>query len=294
LWFERHNQAHLARTWAAIAGTKAYRDITVIGRARLRLYGDCELGHAICCVGFEANELQFLHRFIKPGDFFVDVGANIGLFTVAAGCLVGREGSVLAFEPGRLARSRLEENVHLNRLRSVTISPLALSNASGQAQLFVPGNGKHALGSLGRPISGSVAAAEAVETKTLDEVLEALTPARVVTMVKLDVEGWETRVLEGASSLLGRSDAPLLQVEFTEAAAKGAGKSCRDLYRQLSGAGFCVCRFEAGKNCLVPDSLREDYLHVNLFATKCPDAVNAKLARSSAGRRLFAPPVYRA
>src|SRR5262249_39728633 len=69
---------------------------------KMRLYGDSELCRLIYCRHFEATERAFLNRFLRPGDVFVDVGANIGLFTLIAAACVLPAGRVVAFEPTSL------------------------------------------------------------------------------------------------------------------------------------------------------------------------------------------------
>jgi hypothetical protein len=96
-------------------------------------------------------------------------------------------------------------------------------------------------------------------------------------MMKIDVEGWENRVLDGASAKLAASDAPLLQVEFTDAAAHSAGSSCGALYQHLLDLGYIVYRYDRAGNQLVPEGLRANYPYDNLYATKHLAAENARL-----------------
>src|SRR5437870_1862137 len=84
---------------------------------------------------FEAAELSFVRRHLKPGTVFFDVGANAGIFTVLAGKRMGPAGSVHAFEPGEAAQSLLRQNIALNRLSNVSVYDGAVSNHSGRAQL---------------------------------------------------------------------------------------------------------------------------------------------------------------
>ena len=103
--------------------------------------------------------------------------------------------------------------------------------------------------------------------------------------MKIDVEGWESYVLQGGAKSLGGPDAPLLQVEFTEDAAKAAGCSCQALYRMLSELGFEMFTFDASSNALAPDPMRDRYPYVNLLATKNPESINARLGELRATQR---------
>jgi len=274
-------QRELAQAWKAVEGTSGWIDVLVIGGARLRLYGESVLGQYICRHSFEASELLFLHRYLRPSDVFVDVGANLGLFTVAAARRVGPAGRVLAFEPGSGARRMLEENVRLNRLCNTTILPIALSSSDARLTPTVPVLGHEAFGSLARPIDTLDTQTEEIEARAWDGLAQDLLGAQAVTMMKIDVEGWESHVLSGAKRFLSQPQAPLLQVEFTDAAAAAAGSSCAELYTALNGFGFEICRYDTGKNCLLPEDLRAEYPYVNLFATKDPGAVNERLHRAA-------------
>jgi hypothetical protein len=96
-------------------------------------------------------------------------------------------------------------------------------------------------------------------------------------MMKIDVEGWETRVLEGARETFSRDDAPLLQVEFTEAASTSAGSSCESLYRLLENLGYRMFGYDSSRRELIHDPLRESYPYVNLIAAKTPEEANSRL-----------------
>ena len=72
-------------------------------------------------------------------------------------------------------------------------------------------------------------------------------------------------------------DAPLLQVEFTDDAAKAAGCSCQGLYRILEDSGFRMFTFDAASRAMIRDPIRASYPYVNLYATKDLQSINARL-----------------
>jgi len=81
-------------------------------------------------------ELEALQRFLGPGDVLVDVGANIGLFSLKGAHLVGEAGLVLAVEPGETSFTRLSANLALNTLPQVQMVRAALSDHEGEMALF--------------------------------------------------------------------------------------------------------------------------------------------------------------
>ncbi len=265
------------KQWQKVEAQGGYLDFPVCRGAILRLYTDSRLSEIIYCWDFEAVERLFVQRYLRPSDIFVDVGANIGLFTVIAAKRVGDDGKVFAFEPAAIPRQRLEENVRLNRFTNVSVQPKALSNQTGTLAICVPSDGHDAWSSLGKPIAGMDLRNEDIEAISWDEFADKHKLAGNVNMMKIDVEGWETRVLKGAEEALSVLDAPLLQVEFTDKAAESSGNSCTELYRDLVNLGYSVCRYDAKRNELVPEGLRQSYPYVNLYATKNITADNQRL-----------------
>ena len=178
---------------------------------------------------YDRRELDLVREHLGDGDF-VDVGAHVGLYTVAA-ALHG-PGRVLAFEPNPSAREQLGENIALNHADDVVVVPKAVGDAPGTALLHVPKTPDPSFSSLaggrfaeGEPID--------VEVTTVDTEVEAagLTPS----VVKIDVEGGELAVLGGMTRTLER-DRPVLLVEVNEASA-------RELAQKLDGySGFWVGR----------------------------------------------------
>jgi FkbM family methyltransferase len=251
---------------------------------KIRLYGDSELCRLIYCHHFEANEREFINRFLRPGDVFVDVGANIGLFTLIAAERVGPGGKVLAFEPTAKTFGRLVDNVQLNKLSNVECFKLALSDSQGHLQLAASTNGRDAWNSL-----VTVALGESLETELVGVVdwdqfaRQRELGSGSVTMMKIDVEGWESRVLEGGKEFFSGSDAPVLQVEFTDAAAESAGSSCHILYEGLQSFGYEMFIYDPDKGRLVHESRRAKYPYLNLIAAKDPKFVNLRIG-SAIGR----------
>ena len=150
-----------------------------------------------------AREIPWLLNAVKPGVVVLDVGANIGLLSVVMGRAVTATGRVVAFEPSPLPFQCLSENIVLNRL-SDTVHPskLALGNEIGTREFFInddPLDTQHSL--TGAP--GDRIKTLTVETTTLDAFCREhqITP----DVIKIDVEGFEPFVLEGARTTIARA-----------------------------------------------------------------------------------------
>jgi len=141
---------------------------------------------------------SLLKGVLKEGYTFIDVGANIGYFSVLAGKAVGRTGRVYAIEPFQRSLGRLRRNVEINLLSNVTVVPYAAWKEEGIMRLYVSDLGEDR-NSLLPTKTEAFKKSESVRTMKLDSVIPT-GDSRVV--MKLDVEGAEPQVLLGAARLL--------------------------------------------------------------------------------------------
>jgi FkbM family methyltransferase len=130
---------------------------------------------------------------IKPDDVILDVGANIGVFTVIASKLVGSHGRVVAIEPNSESAKQLERNIALNRLNNVTVYRAAVTGAPGNVTLYT---GKKAIFSSLFDVGGR---AEEVQGLPLAEILTREKIDRV-DLLKIDCEGAEYEIFDAAKS----------------------------------------------------------------------------------------------
>jgi FkbM family methyltransferase len=179
----------------------------------------------------------WLVEHLSRGAVFVDAGANVGYYTLLAARLVEPDGRVAAFEPNPAMRARLEHHVRLNGADAiVAIDPSALSNATGEVDLFVPSAiAESGLASLRRSptLDARGATAVRVPAQRLDDWLDA-TALLPIDIMKIDVEGAEAAVLAGMARLLATVPPRHIVCETTwEGAAHGrlieAGYTARPL-----------------------------------------------------------------
>ena len=186
----------------------------------------------IFCTGeWEPRETALISELLKPGDTFVDVGANIGYFTLLASRLVGATGKVIGIEANPRTFKLLEANVALNHCANVDLRHVAAGEAPGFATMVErePGNAG------GDQVEFAAAASQ---TAIPVERLDAIIGDRAVRLIKLDIEGAEAKALRGASGLLERADAPDLVFEFTPAFLAGMGDDPRALIGLLERLGY--------------------------------------------------------
>ncbi len=186
---------------------------------------------------FEPAELSFVRRTVPPGGVFLDIGANAGIFTVTAAELVGNMGHVYAFEPGTAEKDLLSLNIKRNKLENVTTVNCAVSNRSGDAEFAVSYDG--AMNSLRKTDHPGQQIKEwrTVKTTTVDEfVLERSIPK--VDFMKIDVEGAEKFVFEGARKLLVSSKNLTILFEASDLNAAAFGYTVKDFLSELRSGGL--------------------------------------------------------
>jgi FkbM family methyltransferase len=164
-----------------------------IGRS-LDLYGE-----------FSEGEVEVFRQIVKPGAVILEVGANIGAHTVFLARAVAPEGRVFAFEPQRLVYQTLCANLALNSITNVSCWHAAVGRAAGE--VLVPVLDYAQPNNFGGVSLGATREGEAVPVLTIDSL--QLTRC---ALIKVDVEGMEREVLEGAVATIQRCK-PLLYVE---------------------------------------------------------------------------------
>ena len=141
---------------------------------------------------YSENEYNLLRQIIHPGETILDVGANIGAFTVPLGQAVGPSGRVLAFEPQRLVFQMLCANVMINNLTNVEAIPAAAGDTGGSVNMPVPDYGSE--GNFGGiSISSRAENREWTRMVAIDSF-----ELSACHLIKVDVEGFEKNVLDGA------------------------------------------------------------------------------------------------
>jgi FkbM family methyltransferase len=187
------------------------------------------------------GELDLFASHLRPGMTVFDVGANVGLYSLLAARAVGPSGRVYGFEPTPETFKRLCDNIALNGFDWIIPQQAAVYSAAGKQTLHID-NVSVTNSLFGNPGAVSPFAQGArtsldVETITLDEFVERNQVASVGA-IKIDVEGAELHVMQGANKLLARADRPVLLVEMNAPALAGAGTSVRELFDRIVGHGY--------------------------------------------------------
>jgi FkbM family methyltransferase len=181
---------------------------------------------------FEKSEIAFMRKSLKPGDIFIDVGANGGTFTIIAARQVQNHGHVYAFEPDRRNLKLLRHNLKINNITNVTILECALSNKKGIAQLAIAIDG--AMNSLAKThrTDQQITEWQTVKVTTLDDFINEYKIDRV-DFVKIDIEGGEKLIFEGAKDIFTSFNQLIIMFEAVDLNTKGFAYSVKDFLIDL-------------------------------------------------------------
>jgi FkbM family methyltransferase len=187
----------------------------------------------------EPEQSRLLLDLLQPGHVFFDVGANVGYYSMLAARRCGPRGSVVAIEPSPRNVAFLYRHVHLNRLSTIEILPLAVAESLG-LEVFSAGNNcavGHLTGAASEVVDNAHRSTCTVAaTTSLDFLSERL--GLHPDVVKIDVEGAELRVLKGAERILQRGPHILLSVH--------SASLCAECLDYLAHRGYRVTPLSEG------------------------------------------------
>lgn len=250
----------------ALRHTAASWVIDVREGFRIQVDGSSQTGRMLYATGeYESETTRIVKRLLRPGDTMIDVGANIGYFSLLGARTVGPRGHVVAFEPVTRVRQRLLHNLTLNDVANITVRDEALAASGGPAEFFTGPADDSGLASL-RPLAASTRVS--VMRARLDDLWETERP---IALIKIDVEGAEMAALEGMAGCLSR-DAPDLIVEVTDEYLRALGASAASLVAYLTNMGYSMYRIDHDGPVLVgADGLEACPSQFNALFTKRPD-----------------------
>ncbi|WP_062307758.1 FkbM family methyltransferase [Polynucleobacter sinensis] len=215
-----HMRALIRPIWIALRNRiwdiKKVLQIPVVysaGLGRVRLYPNGQIPEMLFKGNFEAVERDFVASFLRSGMNVLNIGANVGLYTIMAAELIKPSGIVYAFEPSSESFTRLQKNLELNGCQNVIVNKAALSNVSGQLLLRVdsknPTCDGHRYVETPEDANRALSSDELVESMTLDCYL-AEQNYPLIDLIIMDVEGAEKLVLEGGMKTFARLNSTIL------------------------------------------------------------------------------------
>jgi len=201
-------------------------------------FGDAEVLEVLDEAQGIDPQSQVLRACVRPGGTFLDIGANNGVYSLLAATLVGPAGRVIALEPQPEPAALMAKSFAANSMHHATVHQVACSDHHGTATMFIPPTSR--CGGLFPGFSAQVKhRTTTVQLVTLDEIVQQQ-PLPGEVFIKLDAEGSEYAVLEGARQVVAERR-PTILIELNPASARAAGRSTAeivDLLRRLGYAQF--------------------------------------------------------
>ncbi len=191
------------------------------------------------------EDMSFLIHYLRPADVFIDVGANIGAYTVLASAAAGAK--TYAFEPSLAAILALRSNIAINHIADqVSIEPYAAGRAQGSVP--ISSDGPSAMHHIEHDSSSSTSL---VEMRTIDSY--DLNPA----IIKIDVEGYEAEVLAGAMETASRPELVAIITENSDESAK-YGDGVLSVASFMTRYGFTAVTYDPWQRMISPKNKRSD------------------------------------
>lgn len=181
----------------------------------------------------EGSTTEMFKEVVKEGDVVVDLGANMGYFTLLAARLIGRKGKVYAFEPEPINYGVLTKNIELNGYNWVIPIQKAVSNKAGIARLYISpeDTGHNTLTQYDGRYDNGREFVE-VETVALDEFFKD--KEHQIDVIKMDIEGAEMLALSGMDRAIRENKNLRMFVEFFPTAIREMGYSPEEFARRLT------------------------------------------------------------
>ena len=225
------------------------------------------------------DEMNFLLRFLRPSDGFIDIGANVGFYTVLASTIVN-QGPLLAFEANPRNAEVLRDQVELNSLENAEVFCTALGNSAGEISFIDSGR------ETGSIAEGGASAGKliTVPCARLDDCLDKRALPDCV-VAKMDVEGCEALVLEGARKVMENGRITIWLFELNNVALHEHGNSAESLLQMFSQYGYSIAYWDEDQQRIGRRGDKSDTGRANYLA--CRDI-------GSIERRVLAAPPQKA
>jgi FkbM family methyltransferase len=221
------------------------------------------MGHTIYFAIYDPAH-SLLIKKIKKGMTIFDVGANIGSTTLNFAKKVGSDGKVFSFEPDPLNYSIALKNISLNKFSCITLFNLGLGSIKETASLYnVNENNRGMLRILDKAGEPNNFSKSTIEIYTIDQIMTEKKISRP-DIIKIDVEGYELRVLKGAEKTL-KEYMPILFIELDDNNLREQKSSALALIQYVRSLGYVIV--DASKDLLINEFTNFKNCHIDIICT---------------------------
>jgi FkbM family methyltransferase len=217
---------------------------------------------------FDPMGIRYIKNQLYEGEIFIDIGANVGAYSLVASRLVGRSGKVIAFEPVNTIYQRLSENISLNGLTNIIAEKTAVLDKNSMIDIYLSDRQNMGMSSIFHFDSES-GKSEKVEAVSLDDYTEKRGISRI-SLIKIDIEGSEMLALKGMQRIIERFH-PRILIELKEETLALSGYQEKNITDLLVKAGYNKFIIDEQGNIL-NDLTRQHKDYYNfLFLPAVPD-----------------------
>jgi FkbM family methyltransferase len=211
---------------------------------------------------YEPVETDLIKSILKPGMTVVDIGANIGYYSLLASKCVGEKGNVFCFEPAPSNFSFLKKNIETNNAKNIVAVQKAVSNQEGTLELFMD---EHLSGGHQIFNSGMKSKSVTVETISVDEFFE--NENINIDLLKIDIEGAEMFALQGMKKTLATNPRIKFITEFYPIMIERCGFSPQQYLNELRAIGFSLSVIDEDKKHILKATDEEIFATAEIDGT---------------------------
>lgn len=207
----------------------------------------------------EQQETRYWCDSVKEGEIILDIGANIGYYSLLASKRIGSEGNIYAFEAAPETFRKLSDNIQRNGIENILAYNLAITNSRGTIDLHIADIRNTGMSSIAA-FADESGETVTVPSDTIDNFASDHSLNRV-DRIKIDVEGAEMMVLRGMEQTL-RKCMPVIHIELIDSRLRDAGSSLDELWNFLLSLGYLPHAIDKGDRLVPVSAPREGALMV--------------------------------
>lgn len=207
----------------------------------------------------ESFEKTILEKYLKKGHTVLDIGANIGFYSMLAKSIVGSKGKVYSFEASKHNADLIKKSIRENSFENITVVNAAISNVVGTGLLYISPyyNSEHSLFDYHYSSSKSNNKRIPVRLETVDNFLKNNNHDQNADLIKMDIEGSENDALDGMTQTINNNDNLVLVTEFWPRGLKNSGTEQKEFLEKLDSLEFRIHHIDEHQNKLYPVTINE-------------------------------------
>ena len=192
----------------------------------------------------EGYEMNLFLSFLKEGDVMLDVGANMGVYSLISSSKIGRNGKIIAFEPDSDNFKIIKKSIEVNRFNNISVFPFAVSDK--EEQIFFEKNtfnsGNHHIRKKKTSVTQS-----SIDAIKLDDFLKK---EEKIDIIKMDIQGAEFFAFHGMKEIIEKFPNILIFAEYWVYGLKKMGVNPKEYIDLLESYGFLIYRINSSQACL--------------------------------------------